>query len=541
MKQKSRTEYSVMNTTVAFLAQTLAIFMGFFTRVVFTRTLSEGYVGINGLFTDILNILSLSELGVGTAITYALYAPIARRDIKKQQILMRMFRNFYRITAGFVLLAGLCLIPFLDILMKDRPDVNHLIIIYLLYLLNSVVSYLLIYKKTLVDAHQMNYITVMYHNGFLVLQDILQIMVLFLTRNFILFLVIAVVCTIIGNICMSRKADRLFPYLKEPCKEQLPQEERHDILRNVKAMLMHKIGNVVVNNTDNLLISSFVGIISAGIYSNYYLIIGSVRQVLEQAMLGVAASVGNLGVTEENEKIGRIFDSLFFIGYWLFGFAGVCLLELLNPFVKLAFGKKYLFPKEIVLILCINFFINGMRRAVLIFKESMGLFWNDRYKAIAEAVLNLVISILLVTYFGVAGVFAGTFCSTVLTSVWVEPYVIYKYRLKKPVTGFFVKYAGYLGVMAAVWGITEYFCRFISGQAFMILVCRLGICLIVPNILLWFAYRRTAEWKVQDESLQEVKGDSFGKTAEKDFCDHTCIQCRKVHQRNSGQYYKAEL
>ncbi len=123
----------------------------------------------------------------------------------------------------------------------------------------------------------------------------------------------------------------------------------------------------------------------------------------------------------------------------------------------------------------------------------MGLFWNDRYKAIAEAVLNLVISILLVTYFGVAGVFAGTFCSTVLTSVWVEPYVIYKYRLKKPVTSFFVKYAGYLGVMAAVWGITEYFCRFISGQAFMILVCRLGICLIVPNILLWFAYRRTAE------------------------------------------------
>ena len=206
-------------------------------------------------------------------------------------------------------------------------------------------------------------------------------------------------------------------------------------------------------------------------------------------------------------QISRVYQAhipTFAAGYWLFGFAGVCLLELLNPFVKLAFGKKYLFPKEIVLILCINFFINGMRRAVLIFKESMGLFWNDRYKAIAEAVLNLVISILLVTYFGVAGVFAGTFCSTVLTSVWVEPYVIYKYRLKKPVTGFFVKYAGYLGVMAAVWGITEYFCRFISGQAFMILVCRLGICLIVPNILLWFAYRRTAEWKVLWNLLKKI-------------------------------------
>lgn len=355
----------------------------------------------------------------------------------------------------------------------------------------------------------MNYITVMYHNGFLVLQDICQIIVLLLTRNFILFLIVAVVCTMSGNICMSRKADRLFPYLKEPCKERLLQEERRDIFKNVKAMLMHKIGNVVVNNTDNLLISSFVGVVTAGIYSNYYLIIGSVRQVLDQAMLGVAASVGNLGVTEEKEKVGQIFDRLFFIGYWLFGFAGICLLELLNPFVELAFGERYLFRKEIVLILCINFCINGMRRAVLIFKESMGLFWYDRYKAVAEAILNLVISVLLVTKFGVAGIFAGTFCSTVLTSVWVEPYVIYKYRLEKPVTEFFTKYVGYLGVMAVVWGITEYCCRFISGQVFQVLICRLGICLIVPNILLWLIYRRTVEWKELWNLLKRISGRVF--------------------------------
>lgn len=378
-----------------------------------------------------------------------------------------------------------------------------------MYLLNSFVSYLLIYKKILVDAHQMNYVTVMYHNGFLVLQDICQIIVLLLTRNFILFLIVAVVCTMSGNICMSRKADRLFPYLKESCEERLLQEERRDIFKNVKAMLMHKIGNVVVNNTDNLLISSFVGVVTAGIYSNYYLIIGSVRQVLDQAMLGVAASVGNLGVTEEKEKVGQIFDRLFFIGYWLFGFAGICLLELLNPFVELAFGERYLFRKEIVLILCINFCINGMRRAVLIFKESMGLFWYDRYKAVAEAVLNLVISVLMVTKFGVAGIFAGTFCSTVLTSVWVEPYVIYKYRLEKPVTEFFTKYVGYLGVMAVVWGITEYFCRFISGQVFLVLICRLGICLIVPNILLWLIYRRTVEWKELWNLLKRISGRVF--------------------------------
>lgn len=499
-----------MNTTVALITQAIAILMGFFTRVVFTRMLSQGYVGVNGLFTDILNILSLSELGVGTAITYALYGPIARKDIKKQQILMRMFRTFYRITASFVLIAGLCLIPFLDVLMKDRPDVDHLVLIYLLYLLNSVVSYLLIYKKTLIDAHQMKYITVLYHNGFLILQDICQIVLLIVTKNFILFLLVAVACTMIGNVCMSVKADKLFPYLKEMCYEKLPKNEMHEIIKNVKAMLMHKFGYVAVSNTDNLLISSFVGVITAGIYSNYYLVIGSVKQILEQVVQGVAASIGNLGATENTQKVEKVFYQMFFIGYWMAGIAGICLWELLNPFVELAFGKQYLFTENIVLILCINFFIDQTRRSVLTFKESMGLFWYDRYKALAEAVINLVISIILAMHFGVAGVFLGTLCSTVLTSVWVEPYIIYKHYFKKPVYKFFLRYACYLAVMAAVWTVTRFICHLWNGNVFFILIYRVFICISVPNILLWMFYHRTEEWKkvqmILDGIIKRIMG-----------------------------------
>ena len=260
-------------------------------------------------------------------------------------------------------------------------------------------------------------------------------------------------------------------------------------------MLMHKLGNVVVNNTDNLLISSFVGVITAGIYSNYYLVIGSIRQVLDQALQGVAASVGNLGATEDSEKVSRIFDQLFFIGYWIYGFAGICLFELLNPFVELAFGKQYLFQREVVLVLCINFFVNGTRKAVLIFKESMGLFWYDRYKAIAEAVLNLGISILLVTHFGVVGVFAGTFCSTVLTSVWVEPYIIYRYRFQKPVREYFGRYGLYLIVMAAAWAVTEFCCQIFNGSEVFNLFYRLLVCLIIPNGLLYLFYRKTKEYQ----------------------------------------------
>lgn len=494
MTERSRTEYSAINTTVAVISRMVAILMGFVTRVIFTHTLSESYVGINGLFTDILNVLSLTELGVGTAITYALYRPIAEKDIRRQQILMRMYRTFYRGTAICVAVAGLALIPFMDVFMKNRPDVDHLILIYLLYLANSVLSYLLVYKRTLIEAYQMNYLVLMYQTAFLVIQDICQIVILVTTHNFILFLVIYIVCTVMNNVLISKKADQLFPYLKEPCHEKLPETERHDIFRNIKAMLMHKLGNVVVNNTDNLILSSFVGVITVGVYSNYYLLIGSIRQVLDQVFAGITASVGNLGATEESDRIQDIFELSFFIGQWLYGFAAICLYELLNPFVEISFGKSYVFTRDIVLILCINFFINGTRKAVLTFRDSMGLFWFDRYKALVEAALNLVISIVLVKMWGTLGVFLGTLASTLLTSVWVEPYVFYKHRLRKSPAHFYLQYAVYVVIMAVVWIVTDRICNNVTGSLWFILLVRLLICVIVPNVLLLVVYFRKKEF-----------------------------------------------
>ena len=494
MTERSRTEYSAINTTVAVISRMVAILMGFVTRVIFTHTLSESYVGINGLFTDILNVLSLTELGVGTAITYALYRPIAEKDIRRQQILMRMYRTFYRGTAICVAVAGLALIPFIDVFMKNRPDVDHLILIYLLYLANSVLSYLLVYKRTLIEAYQMNYLVLMYQTAFLVIQDICQIVILVTTHNFILFLVIYIVCTVMNNVLISKKADQLFPYLKESCHEKLLETERHDIFRNIKAMLMHKLGNVVVNNTDNLILSSFVGVITVGVYSNYYLLIGSIRQVLDQVFAGITASVGNLGATEESDRIQDIFELSFFIGQWLYGFAAICLYELLNPFVEISFGKSYVFTRDIVLILCINFFINGTRKAVLTFRDSMGLFWFDRYKALVEAALNLVISIVLVKMWGTLGVFLGTLASTLLTSVWVEPYVFYKHRLRKSPAHFYLQYAVYVVIMAVVWILTDRICNNVTGSLWFILLVRLLICVIVPNVLLLVVYFHKKEF-----------------------------------------------
>lgn len=535
--EKSRTEYSALNTTVAMAARIAAILAGYFTRVIFTHTLSEEYVGINGLFTDILNVLALSELGVGTAITYALYKPVAEKDVEKQKSLMRMYRQFYRVVAAIVLGGGLLVIPFMDVLIRNQTRVEYLTIIYLMYLLNSVLSYLLIYKKTLLDAHQLSYIGVMYQTVFLLIQNAAQVGVLLWTRNFFLFAAVMIFCTLANNISISKKAERMYPYLKEKEVQALPKEEKQSIYGNIRAMLMHKIGNVIVGNTDNLLLSSLVGIISVSRYSNYFLIIGSVRQVLNQMFQGITASVGNLGVEEGRDRILKIFESSFFMGQWMFGLSAICLYELADIFVEISFGAQYVFPKDVTLILCLNFYLTGMRQAVLVFRDSMGLFRYDRYKSLAEAAINLVVSIVLGYRMGTLGIFLGTMISTIATSLWVEPYMLYKHRLKMSPKGYFLKYALYACVTFLLWAGEDWLCRYLTGSLagvsgaaawqadgmavrggmealWKICFIRLAVCFGVTNLVYLLLYHRTKEFRLLAKKACGILRQKFGGKAQ---------------------------
>lgn len=494
MSDRSRTEYSARNTSVAVTARMIAILTGFITRVVFTHTLSETYVGLNGLFTDILNILSLSELGVGTAVTCALYRPISEKNIEKQKSLMGMYRIMYRYIAAIVLICGLAIIPFMDILIKDGEGIEHLILIYLMYLLNSVLSYLLVYKKTLIEAHQLSYIGVLCQTGFLLLQYVLQIILLFLTKNFLLYVSAMILCTLGNNLWISHKAEKMYPYLKDKNIQPLSSKERKGIFADIRAMLMHKIGTIVVNNTDNLLLSSLVGLTSVSCYSNYYLIIGSVRQVLNQIFQGITASVGNLGVEESRERVKRIFEATFFMGQWVFGLAAICLYEVIDAFVGISFGEQYIFTKDITLILCVNFYLTGMRQAALVFRDSIGLFRHDRYKSIAEAIINLVVSFVLGRTMGTLGIFIGTMVSTVTTSLWVEPYILYRYHLRCTSRWYFVRYAVYASVTAALGAVTHWACSRVTGPFIVIFILRLAICAVIVNGAYFIIYCRTAEY-----------------------------------------------
>lgn len=497
--EKSRTEYSAKNTTVAVMARVCAILTGFVTRIVFTHTLSQDYVGVNSLFSDILRALAFSDLGIDTAVTYALYRPIAEGDIQKQKSLMQMFRTFCHIAAGIVVMIGISVIPFLGGLVKGQSEIDQLIFIFLLYLMNSVLSYVMAYKKILIEAHQLGYINILFQTGFLLLQDILQIIILLYSRNFILFVSIMSLCTLLNNAAVSRKADKLFPYLRDKQIQKISKAEQTKIYQNIRAMLLHKLGAVLVNNTDNLLLSSIVGIVSNSLYSNYYLIIGSVRQVLNQIFRGIVASVGNLGVKENLNRIQRIFNASFFVDQWVFGLLTICIFEVIDIFVEICFGSNYVFRQSVTLILCLNFYLTGMRQATLVFRDSMGVFWYDRYKSLAEAFVNLTVSVFLGIWIGTEGIFLGTAVSTVTTSFWIEPYVLYKHCLKSSCKSYFLRYGLYSMVTFALWFVENLFCMRFTGSLWILFIKRIVFCVIVTNLVYLLVYHRTKEFRLLAE------------------------------------------
>lgn len=494
-RERSRAEYSAINAGVAMAAQSISVVAGYIGRVIFTRTLSQSYAGINGLFTDILGILALSELGIASAMSYALYRPIAQNDIPKIQAVMKLYKRLYLAVAAFVGAVGLGMLPFLHQLAGDLSAIEHLELIYLLYLGNSVVSYLLMYKWSVITAHQREYIVSIYTTAFFLARAGIQIAVLLTTQNYMAYLLVLITGTVLCNVCISRQADRMYPYLREKNDNELPPEEKREISRNIRALALHRLGAVVINNTDNLLISRLVGIASVGIYSNYYLVISAVQQVLDRIFQGMAASVGNLGAAEDREELVPVFHTAFFIGQWIYALAAICLYELLPPFIELSFGADYLFDRSVVLLLCILLFLHGMRKAVATFWYALGMFWLDRYKALAEAGLNLIISILLGVRYGTAGIFMGTLLSMLLVPVWVDPYLLFRCCLKKPLAPFVRKYAGYAAVIAITWLLVDAVCGLAEGGLAVILAARLVICVLMTNGLFLVVYGRSREFK----------------------------------------------
>ena len=448
-----RTRYSIINMLFNIGGQFLTMLLSFINRMVFIRCLSAEYLGVNGLFTDVLSILNFAELGIGTAMVFSMYEPAARDDEQKLARLMNLYKWMYRAVAVSVLLFGLVLLPFLPYLIKGGEGIEHITLIYMIYVLGSASSYLLSYKNSIYQAYQKGYICAGWSMACECIKTVSQITVLLLTRNFILYLAVQQAIQFLPNIMVSRMVDKEFPYLKE-CHELPEREERNGILKNIGAMSMHKLSTIIVRNTDSLLMSSFIGLATVGLYSNYRLVINALNNLMGKFAVAFSGSIGNFAVMENSDRLYKIYKEMDFMFFVMSAYLTGGLMMLFNPFITLLFGREYCFPMTTVAIIVTEFYISRMRQTNLLFREVMGLFWNDRYKAVAESIINLVVSLALVQRYGVVGIIGGTIISSLCTCVWVEPYIFLKHGVQdawqKKLRAYFAEYLKRAMIVAAV-------------------------------------------------------------------------------------------
>ena len=489
----SGAEHVTKNMKYALFGECLLAVLKFLSRRVFVLLLGREYLGLNGLFTDVLSMLSLAELGFSVSITYSLYRPVAQGDIETIKSLVRLYRRVYQTVGVVVLALGLSLTPFLRFCFKELPAIPNIPLIYVLNLINASISYFFTYRSTLLFVHQKKYIETSIRAAVSLAATGAQIAVLLWTKNYLFYLYIALAATVIQNAAISVKAGRLFPYLREKNVRPLPAGTLEEISRNVRAMLLHRIGAVAVFNTDNLLISKFVGVGTAGLYSNYMMIRGFLNLLVNALFDAIAPALGHLTATAAEAYKRTAFRRLNFFSAWLFGWMSICLFCLYDPFIDIWLGKGCLLPRPAVLLIVLNFYFSSMRIPVNNTKSVLGLFWDDRYKSLVEAALNLAVSVILVRRWGVEGIMAGTLISTLAVPFWCEPLVLCRRGLHISAQNYFRDYLLHLTVTVLAGGMTWLLCGAMGeGAAGFLLKCL--TCAAVPNLVYLAVYHRTEEF-----------------------------------------------
>ena len=489
-----RIQSSLKNIYTGVFGQFLNLLITFFTRTIFINTLGATYLGVSGLFGNILGILSLAELGVGQAITFSLYKSIANDDYEEICGLMNLYKKVYTYIGIFILLVGLCLTPYLNYIINNGDNIPNIKFIYILYLINSSASYFYMYRSTFIIANQKNYIITKINYFFLIITNLLQVILLITTKSYILYLIAQISLTIIQNMYIAKKCIKLYPFLKEENRYELNKDKKSDIFKNIKSLMIYKIGTLSLNSTDNIIISSFLSIGFVGLYSNYNLIIVSISGFLSSIFNSLTASIGNLVSKEDSEKQLFMFNVINFATFWIYGVCSICLFVLMTPFIKLWIGDNYTLNLNVVFIIVLNFYLGGLLFAPYTFRQTLGLFIYGKWRPIISAILNLFISIILVQYLGLAGVLWGTALTRLFTNIWFDPYIVYKKGFNKSVKNYFEKYIEYICIILVCGSISYMVCNLISINTVLTFILKAFICILISNTALFITYNKTSEY-----------------------------------------------
>lgn len=415
--------YNMLGIVALYAIKTIFVFLG---KTCLIKVLGDEYNGINGLFTNIISMLSIAELGIGSAIIYNLYEPVKNGKIENIKSIMKFYKTCYHIIAVIVFMAGLFIMPLVPSITGNVNVNESIYLLYSLFLLDSVASYFLSYKRSILYVYQKNYIISIFDILYVVILQTMQIMIIYATKNFILYLLIGIICRIGENILIHIYANNKYSFLVDKDIKPISKKVRADIIEKVKGLVFHQIGSYVVFGTDNIILSKMISVITVGFYSNYLTIINPLQSILNQLVSSVQASVGDLLVEKDVKKNYSIYCKLQFINFWLYSIVSISVFYLIQDFISIWIGNRYLFAQAVVFCIVLNFWQTGMRNAINVFKTAGGIFYEDRWVPILESIINIVASVVFTYYFGISGVFIGTFLSSGCLFFYSYPCLVYK-------------------------------------------------------------------------------------------------------------------
>ncbi len=512
--ENSRLKNSALNFASGFLGRVLTILLNFAVRTIFIYCLNEAYLSVNGLYSNILTVLSLAELGFGSAMVYRMYAPMAVKDYQKTAALLQFYKKIYIIIGVVIFLLGLCVIPFMDYIIKDKPDISGLTLYYILFLVNTSISYWFSsYKASVLYADQKEYIKTNVQNTMAILQSGLQIVLLLLFRKYLLYLLIQLAGNIFLNLYVAHLVDKRYPEIQTYQGASLSAEERVQIRKDTEALVLSRFGHVALNGTDNIIISAVVGVLWVGRLSNYTLICDSITSVLCQITAAITGSLGNFFATEDKHAGYALFKKVEFLNFWLYGFSFIALVTLLDPFVQIWAGERFVLGLPISIAIAINFFVAGYMNTLWVFRSTIGLFKQGKFRPILVAILNIILSIFLGKLWGVFGVLFATFLSRAAISLWYDPLILHRYGFEVSCKPFFARYFRRVLLLTAIL-IVMLTIRYVvlsSATTVLRFAVMTMFTAIVPNAIFWLAYHRCEEYAyfrsiVKDRVIAPIRG-----------------------------------
>ena len=487
-EKKSRTQNTIYNFSTGILGQFLTFVMQFLVRTVFVATLGKSYLGINGLFSNILTMLSLAEFGVGGAILFHLYEPLEKGDKRRITLLMRLYKRAYTYIGAAVAVLGLCLIPFLPLLINGYDELETLginvVFIFILYLLQSVSSYLFwAFKTAIIQADQKEYMINVIGYIFTAAANVLQMISLILVRSFELYVFLSIVSMLGQNYTVARMADRLYPYINNPTEERVSAKEIVSMVRDCGALFLYKLNSVVLKATDNIVVSVFLGLEMVGMYSNYYVFYTAINTFFNKVFNAVSHSLGNLHATHDVKREYQIFETVNIVAAVLGGTASVGIFLVADEFVDTWIGSDWLLPQPFALLMGVELYTQAFRILHNKYRNTMGLFQQAKFRPVAGMVINLVVSILLVKDMGICGVLLGTIIADWTTMMWFDPIIIHRYGFENayPASAYYIKNVKYLTVIVLTACLDRIICSCVltgygwASVVFHTLVCGITV------------------------------------------------------------------